>query len=240
MSLETGIMCPTHQTVELLFNSKHTRMNCPLRTCGYDVDVPVQTAVVGGPPGVKKLKPVEPITQFVEQVPQAVVAAVERAEDFAKRHKEASEAALAIGAGQLAEQREQSKLTKEERKAAAKRAVESVAPGLASPATVTVSKKTPTMPSARSVLELAMNAFVDGPVQAVGAAFCNLYLSSRNPAADSKEAVAALDACRVAFDACGLILADVETKKSPKAKVEVKVTAKKKVPAAPTKKKGGK
>jgi len=63
----------------------------------------------------------------------------------------------------------------------------------------------------------ALEAFLEGPVRAMMVAFVTLYVS-RKTDGDSDEAVLALESCRVTFDACGLILGDVETKSTkPKA-----------------------
>jgi len=60
--------------------------------------------------------------------------------------------------------------------------------------------------------------FINGPVKDVMDSFVKLF-TSRSSDGESDEAVLALDACKKAFDACGLILADVETKSKKKAKV---------------------
>lgn len=65
--------------------------------------------------------------------------------------------------------------------------------------------------STNEQLKAAMNAFIDGPVAKVLNSFVALY-ASRNTDGDSLVAATALNACAAAFDACGLWLADVDTK----------------------------
>jgi hypothetical protein len=65
--------------------------------------------------------------------------------------------------------------------------------------------------SSNEALQSALRGFLDGPCKEVLDMFVALYVS-RNMEHDSDEAVLALNACRKAFDACGLILTDVETK----------------------------
>jgi len=57
----------------------------------------------------------------------------------------------------------------------------------------------------------ATTAYVNGPVKEVLDSFVALYVS-RKTDGDSAEAARALDACRNAFDGCGLLLLDVNTK----------------------------
>lgn len=68
-----------------------------------------------------------------------------------------------------------------------------------------------------SAFERAQNAFIDGPIATLGEAFVALYLSTRKHS--GVEAAAALEACRAAFDACNLELADVEVRAGIKAVV---------------------
>lgn len=58
--------------------------------------------------------------------------------------------------------------------------------------------------------ENALRGFIDGPCKAVLDSFVTLF-ASRNTDGESDEAVLALDACKKAFDACGLLLVDVKT-----------------------------
>ena len=69
-------------------------------------------------------------------------------------------------------------------------------------------------------LQLAMNRFIDVTLKNIATSFIELYLSSREPGGDA--AVLALDACAAAFDECGLVLSDVETKKPAKKKMKSK------------------
>lgn len=68
-----------------------------------------------------------------------------------------------------------------------------------------------------SAFERAQHAFIDGPIATLGEAFVALYLSTRKH--NGVEAAAALEACRAAFDACNLELADVEVRAGIKAVV---------------------
>lgn len=76
-------------------------------------------------------------------------------------------------------------------------------------------------------LKNATQAFIDGPVKNVSMAFLKLFLSRKD--GSSIEAAQALEACRVAFDGCMIILSDVETKSKqtklpkPETKSEPKV-----------------
>lgn len=73
----------------------------------------------------------------------------------------------------------------------------------------------------------ATTAYVNGPVKEVLDSFVALYVS-RKTDGDSVEAARALDACRTAFDGCGLLLVDVNTKAKDSKPVSK--------PAKPTKK----
>lgn len=85
--------------------------------------------------------------------------------------------------------------------------------------------------STDEVLKSALHTFMDGPAKAVLEAFVALYVS-RNTEGDSDEAVLALDACREAFDACGLMLTDVETRsKTEKKRSKADVAAEAKMQA---------
>lgn len=61
----------------------------------------------------------------------------------------------------------------------------------------------------------ALNAFIDGPVKNIMDSFVRLFVS-RNTDGTSDEAALALDACRIGFDACGLLLTDVKPTKKAK------------------------
>ena len=77
-----------------------------------------------------------------------------------------------------------------------------------------------------SALQNALNAFIDGPIKMLAESFISLYVS-RNTNGDSIESATALDNCRIAFDACGLLLVDVEVKKQAPTKIEKTTKAKK-------------
>jgi hypothetical protein len=83
--------------------------------------------------------------------------------------------------------------------------------------------------SADAVVKQALEAFIDGPIKDVMQTFVTLYMS-RKMDGGCDEAVLALDACRKAFDACGLILADVVTEKRKPSTVKTEPTKKESAP----------
>lgn len=234
--------CPKHPTAELRLLLKKIfpqlagdTMACPDKENGTPCDYRVlasEADKVAAPVFTKKKKfdpptpPAEP--EPVIEVKKAVIAPMPtelQVHQVALAEAEAKRQERKAVVMSLEETKAERRMAKKERREAAARAITSVVEGMRTiPQSAFEGARL--MPEcemaapkidARSAFERATHAFIDGQVAAVGAAFVALFLSARTH--DGTEAAVALEACRVAFDACNLALADVEVKATPKTNV---------------------
>lgn len=233
--------CPTHGKV-LIPTKSGTQLVCPDKDCDYHETVetngaatpPVKRIAVDGAAVKAAMKPkkVEETIDTPKKAKKKLAqiigkAAPDEAAPVVATTTKKAEGNDAMQA--LVDGAAKKKLSKEERRAAAKRGVESAIPGIKKVLKADAEASQRDSEIAKSIMSLkvstdealknALNAFIDGPIKEVLETFVTLYVS-RKTDGDSDEAVLALDACRKAFDACGLLLVDVETKAKKPVKIE--------------------